>query len=170
MRLFFCILLFPLLCFSQQKNVFDVAKNGSIEEMKLLIEQNKDTINAKNQNGFTPLLLACYRGNTAVAEFLINKVKNIDEMTAEGTALVASVYKGDKIISEKLLKKGANPNLQSAQGITALMYAVQIQNIDLVKLLLNYKADKKIADKSGKKAFEYAIFNKNKELINLLKN
>lgn len=155
---------------SQNKNVFDVARNGSVEEMQTLMNIDKDTINTKNANGFSPLILACYRGNIDVAVFLINNVKNIDEISPEGTALVASIFKGDKKMSEILLQNGANPNIQNAEGITALMFAVQTQNEELVKLLLKYKSNKKLKDKKGKTAFEYAVFSNNKNIVNLLKN
>ena len=169
MKFLLFFLFVPSIFFSQQKDVFDVARNGSVEDIQLLMKDNKDSINTKNQNGFSPLLLACYRGNTEVAEFLIENVKNIDDISPEGTALVACIYKGDQKMSELLLKKGANPNVQNGNGTTALMYAVQNQNIDLVKLLLNNEANKNIKDKQGKTAFEYAVFTKNKQIINLLK-
>ncbi|MFC6268453.1 ankyrin repeat domain-containing protein [Frigoriflavimonas asaccharolytica] len=170
MKIFLILLFFPLIFFSQNKDVFDVARNGTVAEMQALMDINNDTINTKNNNGFSPLLLACYRGNTDVAEFLIDHVKNIDEMSPEGTALVASIFKGDQKLSELLLKKGANPDVQNGEGITALMYAVQNQNEDLVKLLLRYKTNIKLKDKQDKTAFEYAVFSKNKNITNLLKN
>lgn len=170
MRLLLLALFFPALFFSQQKDVFDIARSGSVEDMKELMKQDKNIINSKNTTGFSPLLLACYRGNTEVAEFLIDQVENIDEMTPEGTALVASIYKGDQKMSEILLRKGADPNVQNGNGTTALMYAVQNQNVELVALLLKNKANKDLKDKQGKTAFEYGVFTKNREIINLLKN
>ena len=56
-----------------------------------------------------------------------------------------------------------------ANGINALMYAVQFQNVNIVKLLLEYHVDKSSIDKQGKTAFEYAVFSKNELIINLLK-
>jgi len=50
-----------------------------------------------------------------------------------------------------------------------LLYAVQFQNIEIVKLLLRFHVDKSHHDKQGKTAFEYAVFSKNEEIINLLK-
>ncbi len=150
-------------------DVFDVARKGTIADMKALIALNKDTINAVNANGFSPLLLACYRGNIEVAQFLIEKVQQIDFATKEGTALTACVYKGELLLAEKLLKKGANPNIADATGITCLTMAVQVENVDMVKLLLQYKVDKTIKDKLGKTALDYALFTRNTLLINLLK-
>ena len=53
-----------------QDNIFDVARSGSIDDVKSLMAINSDTINAVNSKGFVPLTLACYRGNTSVALFI----------------------------------------------------------------------------------------------------
>lgn len=34
--------------FSQTKSVFDIARNGTLDEMKALVSQNPDIINSKN--------------------------------------------------------------------------------------------------------------------------
>ncbi|WP_422721250.1 ankyrin repeat domain-containing protein [Flavobacterium sp.] len=82
---------------------------------------------------------------------------------------MACIVKGNTEMTEILLKNKANPNLADANGITALMYAVQFQNEKIVKLLLEYNVNKTSIDKKGKTAFEYAIFSKNELFINLLK-
>jgi ankyrin repeat protein len=82
---------------------------------------------------------------------------------------MACVVKGNLVMLEFLLKNKANPNLTDANGITALMYAVQFQNKEIVKLLLENNANKNTKDKQGKTAFEYAVFSKNELIINLLK-
>lgn len=152
------------------KSIFDIARSGTVAEVQDLMKQNPDIISQTNENGFSPLILSCYRGNTPVAEFLITHVKDINYVSGEGTALTASVFKGDKNITQKLLQNKADPNIANASGVTPLMYAVQAQNKEMVELLLNNKADKKQSDKQGKTVFEYALFSKNQDIINLLKN
>lgn len=152
------------------KSIFDIARNGTVAEVKELMKKNPDIINTTNENGFSPLILACYRGNNAVAEFLMENVKDVNYGSTQGAALTAAVFKNNKQLTQKLLEKGANPNLADANGTTPLIYAVQLQDKDLVGILLKNKANKDLADKQGKTAFEYAIFSKNHEIINLLKN
>jgi ankyrin repeat protein len=162
--------LVPLLCNAQAKDVFDTARRGTVDEMKALMAIKKDTINAVNNMGFTPLILACYRGNTEVAEFLIKNVKDVDYGSSSGTALASVAVKGNNRLAKALLEKGANPNVADATGITPLIYATQFENIELMKLLLSYKANKKQTDKEGKTPYDYAVFTKNQDVINLLKN
>ena len=68
-----------------------------------------------------------------------------------------------------LLKNKANPNLFDTNGVTALIYAVQFKNVEMVALLLKYNANKLQQDYQKKTAFEYAVFIGNERIINLLK-
>lgn len=166
------ILVFLLItsnCFAQQKSIFDVARNGTLHEIEVLYKENKNYINEINEYGFSPLILACYKGNSEVAKFLIEKKSNLDYVSDEGTALMAAVVRGKNELAKSLLENGANPNLTNLEGTTALMYASQFKNVELVKLLLQYKANKTIANKDQKTAFEFAVFSNNNEIINLLK-
>jgi hypothetical protein len=156
-------------CFAQQKSIFDVARNGTLNEIEQLYTNNKNCINEINEYGFSALILACYKGNSEVAKFLIEKKSNLDYVSDEGTALMAAVVREKNELAKSLLENGANPNLTNLQGTTALMYATQFKNIELVKLLLQYKADKTIVNKDQKTAFEFAVFSNNEEIINLLK-
>ncbi|MCI9843956.1 ankyrin repeat domain-containing protein [Flavobacterium pectinovorum] len=167
------VLLNLLFCFfvaaAQEKNVFDIARSGTLTEIQNLNKSNPDLINSLNENKTSPLILACYRGNIEVAKFLIENVKDINYNSDMGTALMAATYKNQPELVKLLLEKKASPNTADANGTTALSLAVQFKNEQLVKLLLNYKADKTIKDNKGKTAFEYAVFSQNEPIINLLK-
>jgi len=155
---------------TQQKDVFNVARSGTVEEMRELMKIDKDTINTLNHMGFSPLILACYRGNAPVAEFLAKNVSNINYNSSNGTALAAAAVKGNTALVKVLLENKANPNLADGQGMTPLLYAAQFDNKEIVALLLHYKADKNMADNEGKKPMDYAVFNKSREMIALLEN
>src|ERR1044071_2880077 len=96
-KIVYLLILICAFCSAQEKpkDVFDVARSGTVEEMKVLAQKNKDTINALNQSGFSPLILACYRGNTAVAEYLAKNVKDVNYNSSNGTALAAAAVKGN---------------------------------------------------------------------------
>lgn len=152
-----------------QKDIFAIARSGTINEVKQLMKINPNCINEISPEGFSPLILSCYRNNNEVAKFLIETIEDINATSEMGTALMAATVKGNLDIATVLLDKKANPNLTDSKGITALMYAVQFRNINMIKLLLKYKADKTVVDSIGKTAFEYAAFSGNEEIINLLK-
>lgn len=152
------------------KSIFDIARSGTVAEVKELMKQNPDIINQTNENGFSPLILACYRGNVEVANFLIDNVKDVNYKSQEGTALAGLSVKYNKDLVEHLLKKNANPNIADSSGSTPLFWAVKFGNKELVELLLKHKADKSLKDSQGMTPFEYALQTNNNELINLLKN
>lgn len=153
-----------------KSSIFDIARSGTVAEVKELMKQNPDIINQTNENGFSPLILACYRGNTEVAQYLIDHVKDLNYKSHEGTALAGLAIKYNKDLVERLLKKNADPNIADATGYTPLFWAVKFGNKELIELLLKYKADKTMKDSMGMTPFEYALKTENKDIINLLKN
>lgn len=153
-----------------QSNIFDLARSGSVDQMETYLNQNPLDLNSKNPSGFTPLILACYRGNDAVAIFLIEKGANVDLGNENGTALMGATVKGNKKIVTFLIKNKANINIQDASGLTALHYAVQFRNYDLVHVLIQANANTAIKDNNGNSAKDYAKLsndNKLKQLLNL---
>jgi len=153
----------------KSKDVFDVARSGTVDEMTALIQKKKDTINAVNPSGFSPLILACYRGNAPVAEYLAKTVKDINYDSPSGTALAAATVKGNVAMVKILLENKANPDVKDATGMTPLLYAAQFDNKEMITLLLKYKANRKIVNNDGKSAMDFAVFNKSSEAEALLK-
>lgn len=152
-----------------QKDVFSVARNGTVEEMKLLFEKNENCVNEIDNYEFSPLILASYRGNFEVAKYLITIVKNVDYQSPEGTALMAAVMRNNTELIQLLIEKNANLDLKSKTGVTALMLAIQFKNIEIIKILLHNKANLFLKDNEGKTAFEYAVNTNDEKIIQLLK-
>lgn len=155
--------------FSQNTSNFDIARKGSLSEIKLLFETDKSIVNAVDDNGSSMLILACYRGNQEVATFLINNQADLNYVSKNGTALMACVMKNQFQLVDELFNKSVNLDLTDTNGITALMLAVQFKNVEMVKKLVKAGANKDIKCKQSKTAFEYAVFSNNEEIINLLK-
>ena len=153
----------------EQADVFTLARTGSVEQVKEMLKKNPNAFTVVNDNGFSPLLLACYKGNNEVAKLLIDSGGDINLVTKMGTPLMAAIVRGNNEMAQLLIEKKADVNATDESGITALIYAVQFQNIVILKLLLQNNADKTHKDKEGKTAFEHAIFSRNEEIINLLK-
>lgn len=155
--------------FTQQKSVYDIARRGSVEELKALMKDHPEVINIPNERGFSPLILACYNGNKEVAKLLIHHVKDVNYKSDEGTALAGLSIRYDRELAEELLQNKADPNIADSSGTTPLIWAVKTGNEELVSLLLKYHADKDHADQLGMTAFEYALKFQNTSIINLLK-
>lgn len=164
------LLLFVQLGFSQEpQDVFDIARRGTVEQAKAAVKTNPKAFHTTNAEGYSPLILACYRGNSEVAKYLIETGSDINGNSSMGTPLMAAVVKGNGDIVNYLLEHKADPNIADANGTTALIYATMFKNAEIIKSLLAHKADKSKTDKQGKTAFEYAAFSGNETIINLLK-
>ena len=164
----FLFLFFSAFLQAQEKNVFDIARKGTLTEIQDVYKKDPTLINSINDNKATPLILASYRNNEAVALFLSDKVSNIDYNSGMGTALMAAIMSGNKIIIEKLISLKADLNQKDTQGKTALIYAAFNNNTELVQLLIQAGADIKLEDNEKRSALDYAKFNKNTQLIILL--
>lgn len=167
--LFLFALLVSLSVTSQTKNAFDIARTGTAAEMHELMKSDPDALNNADSRGFTPLILACYRGNVEVAKFLIENVKDLNYKSPEGTALAALSINYHPELTEMLLRNNADPDIADSNGTTPLIWAVKQGNEDLVALLIKYGAKKDKADNLGVTPFEYAMQIKKPNIINLLK-
>ncbi|MFL0353604.1 ankyrin repeat domain-containing protein [Xanthomarina sp. GH4-25] len=169
MRLLLVGCIFMSLTVSSQNNIFDVARSGTVEDVKQLMSINPDTINKVNNRGYLPLTLACYKGNEAVGLYLIDQVKEVDGDSKYGTPLMAAVFTGQVALTQALLEKGVNPNIPDANKTTPLHYAVLNKNEAIIKLLLEANADRTLKDSRDKTALDYALMDSsNPTIIELL--
>ncbi len=152
---------------SSAQDVFEAARTGNVKQLKKLIALNKDTIHALSPMGFDPLMIACYRGQTKCAEFLVKQGANVNRPSAEGSALQAACYQNNTSLTLLLIKKGAGLNVQGPDGNTALMYAVLNQNLNVVKALVKAGADLKLTNKDGQTAHSLAMTQSNPEIQKL---
>ena len=70
-------------------------------------------------------------------------------MTQTEACLCLAALKGETLEVAKALRNGANPNIGAPDNMTPLMAAVQQDNVEIVKLLLEAGADVNVQEKSG---------------------
>lgn len=169
-KLFIYYFLFFFVQVFSQPNVYDVSRSGDIEALKLIYNKSPELLNAINDKGYSPLVLATYHGHTEMVNFLLDHGADVNSESSYGTPLMAAVVKGFYEISERILTFKANVNASDQNGTTALHYAVMYKNYDLTKLLVSYKANPLIKDDRGVSPLDYATMYKDKELLNLLTN
>ena len=165
------LLFTTFMAFSQSKlNVFDVARSGTVAEAKILLKKNRNAFNTSNKEGYAPLTLACYRGNTEVAKIILKNKCNVNANSNMGTPLMAAVVKGNTEIVKLLIDNKADVNLPDANGTTPLIYGTMFKNLEIVKLLLNANANTEFKDKNGKTALDFAIQADDDMIIQALKS
>ena len=116
-------------------DIFRAAESGDLARVRALISSGTN-VNAKDKDGWTPLMFAAVAGHRKVAELLINMGAELNSLTADGsTPLMGASLTGRAEIVELLLKVGADPNLKRRNGTTALDMAKQRGHAEVISLL-----------------------------------
>ena len=153
---------------AQESSIFDVARNGTLMEVKALTKNNPDIINNLSKEGYSVLTLACYYSNNDVASYLIEHVKDINSKSGYGTPLMAATVKKNRYLVKLLLEKNANPNLTDQNNSTALHFSVIFNQQEIIELLMKHNANPNIKDNRGNTALDYAKITNNNKFIQLL--
>jgi ankyrin repeat protein len=129
---------------------------------KALLEDHDsdDTINQK-------LLVAASEMNVTAVRNLIERGVNINFANERGiTPLHKAVFISDKAMVESLLEYKPNVDLQTKDGRnTPLMLAAEKGNANILKLLLDNGANKKLKNRKGNTALDVAKDNKCRALL-----
>ncbi len=104
------------------------------------------------------LLQAAFDGNLDLTRKLLQTGANVNEKNTDRIAATPLYYaivkkKPNLEVIKLLIKNGAAINAQTTAGITPLMAAIKIGNIEIVKILLNEKPDLTIAYVNNGKKF-----------------
>lgn len=161
--LFFCHMAF---C---QRDIFEIARKGTVAELKEAIKSNPAGVKAVNSEGYSLLTLATYRGNNEVARFLIENGADINGTSNYGSPLMAAVVKGNTEVAKVLLDHNADTGIADQGGNTALIYAVIFKKYDIAEMLVKAKANANLKDIRGNTALDYAKMTSDEKLITLLK-
>ena len=120
-----------------------------LQIIDILIENEAD-VNLENKDKYTALILAASEGNLPVVEKLL-KVPGIkiDHQNKFGkSALFNASEFGKFACVECLVQNGANVNLPSGRGLSMAMLAAVKKHSDILRYLIENKADLKIKGKT----------------------
>ena len=104
-------------------SIHEAAGEGNIEAVKQHLAAGTD-VNAKDEDGLTPLHEAAGGGQKEITELLIAKGADVNANTPDGlTVFFAAILGANKEIIEMLIAKGADVNVRGFGGMTPLNMA-----------------------------------------------
>ena len=122
---------------------------GDLEKVRNIITEKCIDVNIEDEDGITPLQVACANDNQEVVKYLLNKNADVNKSNFCGwTPLHHAAYHGHIKIVKLLISYKASLISESYFGATPLNIAVTNGHFDIVKLLikenvLQYELDKK---------------------------
>lgn len=144
------------------------ARDGSTRSAALLVNAGAKTY-LRNAFGDDALLLATFAGHEAIVDILLAKGASLSTNPHAWTPLHYAAYAGHTRLVVKFLALGAQVNSVTANGLTALMIASMNGHKDVVRTLLQHKADSSLRDDNGLSATDHAVAKQNTDIAELLK-
>ena len=164
------------LCFSGEESLLMHAiYESNFDVAKLLLQQGQN-VNYKCKHGMNALLVAIQMKNQKCVEMLVRKKAHVNEIctiTVDATTemditpLIVACQLNSVLIAEILINAGADVNRKIPNGINALMVATDNNNIDCVKLLLEYSATPN-TEQGSQSPLMLAAMNANAQCIKML--
>ena len=177
------------------KEFFDAIKQGKLDEVQRLLSLNSDLIHEK-KNGLSPVMVAAYHQEPAIADFLADKTGslNIFEASARGrkkqiirhlarNPMLVNAYAEDGYqplglacffghyeTAEYLIKAGASVNSSSNNSlrVAPIQSAAAAGHVKIVTLLLNHHADPNARELDGYTPLHSAAQNGDLQMIRSL--
>lgn len=129
-------------------------QESSLKAAGVLLSHPAIEIDALNQAGESPLMMAALKGEVAGARQLLSRGAKVNQ--PGWTALHYAAAGTEVQLVRLLMEKGADVNAASPNGSTPLMMAAQYGSEDGVKLLLAGGADPKRRNQRDLKASDFA--------------
>ncbi|KAL1909321.1 hypothetical protein Sste5344_004950 [Sporothrix stenoceras] len=128
---------------------------GHDSVVKLLLEKGAD-VEAKAEDGRTPLSYAAAEEHEAVARLLFEKGADIEAKAYHNwTPLFFAADGGHEAVTRLLLEKGADVEAKDDYGRTPLFFAAQGEREAVARLLLEKGADIEAKDNRGRTPLSY---------------
>jgi ankyrin repeat protein len=144
------------------------ARENHLPEVSRLLSVGAD-VNAKSNDGWTPLLWACFNGHSQVVIELLQHGADIEVKGNYGdTPLHKACYRGHGAVVTELLSRGANTEAKDNEGETPLHWVCMNGHVAIVKALLSGGADILAANKNGHLPIYFAVSEGNSEVSKYL--
>ena len=146
------------------QDIYLAVANGDMLQVKEILEENPDLLNARNENELTPLNLACERGQAGIVDFLLKNGADPYLGDRENSMPIhLAAVSGSLEAIDLLLDQGVDIDIQDENGMTPLLFAISRRNWAADHLIEN-GADIKLRSNNGWSPIHLSIVTRNNEL------
>lgn len=118
--------------------LMEAARNGKTQVVQYLLTENVD-FNRRSEASalhLTPMHMAAISGDAAIVDLLADAGATVDPQGRDGgTPMMWALSEGKMDVVEKLLELGASPTLKNKAGFSALDYARQVDDKNLLSMM-----------------------------------
>lgn len=151
-------------------------KMGNLEIVKLLLSKGA-SVSDVDQNKETPLCFAMKKEYNEIVDFILTS-HNFEDLNASNNDGLSHFHiacmRNNASFAENFLKHGANingcvnPDIKQWGGYSPLHFAVDCNSLEVVKLLLNHKADINIKNGKNMTPLHLAVEKQHEVIVNLI--
>jgi hypothetical protein len=141
----------------EEKTAVQAIKAGDVELLKSYLEKHPD-LNCKFSNGKTGLYYAIVYDQFKISEFLLKRGADPDFIVDDHSTLKWAIRNGRVRIARLLIEYGAEVNKPDKELNTPLIYAAELNNLEMCKILIDRGADPLHTNLKNKRASDYAYY------------
>jgi ankyrin repeat protein len=136
----------------QAGEIHDAVSAGDLDQVRTLLEEDSTLLESKGSIDFTPLHTACYTGQVAIANYLLDHGADIQAHDIfQYTPLHRACYfpDPDRDLILRLIDMGSSVNAKGKYGATPLHWAAFRGGPDVATLLIEKGAEINVMEKNG---------------------
>jgi ankyrin repeat protein len=121
------------------RKIYSAVKRGETSTIKDILKRNSRLINAKDNDGLTPLHYAVTAGRKELVSLLLARGADVNARDNRGaTPLHLAVDRVQREIAHYLISRGADINARTNNGKTALAWAQERGHSEMAEFLRRY--------------------------------
>lgn len=159
-------------CDENNNSVLMIAAVNRRTDLMYVLLKNGANVNFEKESGITPMTIACIYDDWAMIDLLITHGANVNYCADNGeSTLSIACAQGAVNATHMLLVNKANPNTVDSKGLTPLLHAILHRvegNAEIVRLLLEYKADANLSTPAGFSPLMAASQNNDTDIAQML--
>jgi len=121
---------------SPDQTIFTAVRNNDLAALAKLVSTDPSSLNARDERGSTPLVLAGYLNHPEAVKLLVEAGADVNTVSGTGTALMGVCFKGYADIARYLIEVGADVNISIEKMGTALTFARMGKHSEVEEVLV----------------------------------